>query len=43
LHELLISRGGSPNEKVTISQHITINANGDFVVARSDMSDDCEG
>ena len=43
LHELLISRGGSPNEKVTISIHITINANGDVVVDRSDMSDDCEG
>ncbi len=43
LHELLVSRGGSPNEKVTIRIHITINANGDVVVDRSDMSDDCEG
>jgi hypothetical protein len=39
----LISRGSEPNFQLKFDQHLTINAKGEIVVDRIDLSEECHG
>lgn len=39
----LISRGSEPNFQLKFDQHFTINAKGEIVVDRIDLSQECSG
>jgi hypothetical protein len=39
----LNSQGSMPNERAIVTQHITVNANGNVTVDRFNITDDCKG